>query len=99
DFSYAVDGELVYVGIVCQRDRRNADGGCGCGRAFSGLASARATTTAEVREMDCSRSELIQAFGDGLDRQGWGAENGEAALNDVLLITTPLAVGTVVERR
>jgi hypothetical protein len=36
DFSFTVEGELVLVGPVCARDQADPDGGCGCGRAFSG---------------------------------------------------------------
>jgi hypothetical protein len=36
------------------------------------LVSCKATTTAEVREIAGTRLDLIQAYGDGLDRQGWG---------------------------
>lgn len=43
DFDHTVPGELVrFPGVEC------GDPACGCGRAFAGLASARATTTAEV---------------------------------------------------
>ncbi|WP_457008536.1 DUF7715 family protein [Geodermatophilus sp. SYSU D00965] len=34
------------------------DGGCGCGRSFSGMNSHRATTTAVVREVDLSYEDL-----------------------------------------
>lgn len=57
DFCWTVDGELVYLGLVCQRDEDDPDGGCGCGRSFSGLNSHRATTTALVREVDFTRGD------------------------------------------
>ena len=50
DFNFCVEGELVTVGLVCATDRYDPDGGCGCGRAFAGLNSHRATTTAKVKE-------------------------------------------------
>jgi hypothetical protein len=99
DYSWAIDGELVFIGLVCCVDRYDADGACGCGRAFSGLVSCKATTTAEVREVVGTREELIEAYGDGLDLQGWGRENAVYVLEDVLDITSTLPVGTVVERR
>jgi hypothetical protein len=99
DFTFAIDGELVYAGLICARDRYDPDGGCGCGRAFSGLASERATTTAEVRDVEGTRVDLLRAFGDGLERQGWGRDVAVDVLNDVLDITSRLPVGTVVERR
>ena len=43
DFQHAVPGDLVRFPLaVCD------DEGCGCARGFPGMASARATTTAEV---------------------------------------------------
>ena len=54
DFSYAIDGELVLLGLVCAADEADPDGGCGCGRAFSGMSSMQATTTALVRDLDVS---------------------------------------------
>jgi hypothetical protein len=58
DFCFAVEGELVLVGFVCATDRDNPEGGCGCGRAFSGMSSLRATTTALVRDLDLSTDDL-----------------------------------------
>jgi hypothetical protein len=55
DFCHAIEGELVLLGLVCADDERDPDGGgCGCGRAFSGMSSMRATTTALVRDLDIS---------------------------------------------
>ena len=58
DFCFAVEGELVLLGEVCATDQENPLGGCGCGRAFSGLRSDRATTTALVRDLQLSREDL-----------------------------------------
>jgi hypothetical protein len=58
DFCFAVEGELVILGFVCATDRNNPDGGCGCGRAFSGLSSKKATTTALVRDLDLSVDDV-----------------------------------------
>jgi hypothetical protein len=58
DFFHAVEGELVVLGEVCATDRNDPLGGCGCGRAFSGLSSQRATTTALVRDLDLSPEDL-----------------------------------------
>jgi hypothetical protein len=62
DFSYATEGELVVLGEVCATDRNDAVGGCGCGRAFSGLSSNRATTTALVRDLHLTREDLELAI-------------------------------------
>jgi hypothetical protein len=62
DFCFAVEGELVLAGLVCARDEADPDGGCGCGRAFSGMNSHRATTTAVVRDLDLSVDDLRVAI-------------------------------------
>ncbi len=62
DFCFTVEGELVLANdFVCARDRDDPDGGCGCGRAFVGLGSRRATTTALVRDLDITPAELRAA--------------------------------------
>lgn len=58
DFFHAVEGEVVILGEVCATDQNDPLGGCGCGRAFSGLLSRRATTTALVRDLDLDREDL-----------------------------------------
>jgi hypothetical protein len=69
DFSWTIDGELVHFPVVvCARDRRATKtgrrlGGCGCGRAFSGMNSHRSGTTAEVAELDLSRGGLRHGVG------------------------------------
>ena len=54
DFAWCVPGEIVSpVRLVCDRDREEGpDGGCGCGRSFTGLSSSRGTTTAIVTDID-----------------------------------------------
>lgn len=80
DFCWTVEGELVYLGPVCGRDRDDPDdGGCGCGRAFAGLSSQRSTTTALV-DLDISRGDYLQAVAAGLDQAGWRRQHaGETA--------------------
>jgi hypothetical protein len=62
DFCFATEGELVLLGFVCAADEADPDRGCGCGRAFSGMSSLRATTTALVRDLDLSIDELRLAL-------------------------------------
>ncbi|MDX3195196.1 hypothetical protein PV458_42935 [Streptomyces sp. MN03-5084-2B] len=52
DFLARSPDELVDITSSC--DRGNPDGGCGCCRAFTGLDSRKATTTAEVVERPIS---------------------------------------------
>ena len=107
DFCHAIEGELVLLGHVCADDEKNPDGGCGCGRAFSGMSSMRATTTAVVRDLDVSLDDVRLAVegyyvsaGTGPDVIG-GAEFEEvvsATLEDLAEIAH-VPVGAVVGRR
>src|SRR4051812_39226450 len=58
DFCFAIEGELVLLGFVCATDEKDPESGCGCGRAFSGMSSMRATTTAMVRELDVTVDDV-----------------------------------------
>lgn len=78
-FTWTRDGELVMVAFTCDRDRANPDGGCGCGRAFAGLNSHKATTRAVVREVGLGLAELRAAVTDSLTQGGWRDEDGEMA--------------------
>jgi hypothetical protein len=107
DFCHAIEGELVLLGFVCASDEKDPDGGCGCGRAFSGMSSMRATTTAVVRDLDVSLDDVRLAVegyyvsaGMGPDVIG-GAEFAEvvsATLEDLAEIAR-VPVGAVVGRR
>jgi hypothetical protein len=108
DFCHATEGELVLVGLVCARDRADPDGGCGCGRAFSGLSSHRATTTALVREVPLSVDDVRLAVGGYFATGGMGRDVlGEDGFTDLVDGTVAemvddarlWPVGTVVGRR
>ena len=108
DFCYAVEGELVLLGLVCATDERDPDGGCGCGRAFSGMSSMRATTTALVRDLDVPIDDVKLAVegyyvssGLGLDLIG-GAEFADLVAETVVEmaeIAEAVPVGAVLGRR
>ena len=108
DFCHAVEGELVLLGLVCATDQKNPDGGCGCGRAFSGMSSMRATTTAVVHDLDVSVDDVLLAVegyyvssGLGPDLIG-GAEFADLVAETVAEMTelaAVLPVGAVVGRR
>ena len=79
DDSWTVEGELLAVasGEVCAAAR------CGCGRAFSGLASSRVTMTAMVADLaHVDAGELWLAVRDWLERDGWLDLLGDA--NEVI---------------
>ncbi|WP_197374089.1 DUF7715 family protein [Mycolicibacterium baixiangningiae] len=99
DYNYCVPGELVWVQEPCDRDRRNPDGSCGCGRGFAGVASHRATTTAEVAEVDFSRDELITAMQTSLADGGWPPVWAADVVDENLTIASAFPAGTVIERR
>jgi hypothetical protein len=102
DFCYAVEGELVLLGFVCATDETDPDGGCGCGRAFSGMSSMRATTTALVRDLDLSIDDLRLAVEGYYLSAGMGAELADvvsAAVDELVAISPSLPEGAVLGRR
>jgi hypothetical protein len=108
DFCFAIEGELVLLGSVCATDEADPDGGCGCGRAFSGMSSMRATTTALVRDLDVSLDDVRLAVegyyvsaGTGPDVVGPDdfAELVDEAVEDAVHFARFWPVDTVVGRR
>jgi hypothetical protein len=108
DFCHAVEGELVLVGDVCATDEADPDGGCGCGRAFSGMSSLRPTTTALVRDLNLSIGDLrlavegyFVAFGMGAEVIGpvEFADVVSVSVDDMVDIASYLPDGAVVGRR
>jgi len=99
DFCYCVEGELVTVGLVCAADAHDPDGGCGCGRAFAGLNSHKATTTAKVKEIELSPSDYIEALRSSLEAQGWPTEDVEELAVWLVQLVDSWPAGTIVERR
>ena len=107
DFCFATDGELVLVGDVCATDRADPDGGCGCGRAFAGMSSLRATTTALVRDLDFSLDDVRLAVegyyvAAGMGPEVLGADFREVVsetLDHLTEIARSVPVGAVVGRR
>lgn len=99
DFTYCVEGELVTVGLVCSSDRSDpARGACGCGRAFAGLNSHRATTSAIVKEVDLSCDDYVEALRSSLLQQGWPIDDvGELAAS-LADLAESMSAGTVVGR-
>jgi hypothetical protein len=108
DVCHAIEGELVLVGFVCATDEADPDGGCGCGRAFSGMSSMRATTTALVRELDITYDDLVTAVEAHLVAAGMGpdllgsvefADLLDEMVHDTVHYAWLWPVGTVVGRR
>jgi len=107
DYTYCVPGELLWITEVCGRDRRDPNQGCGCGRGFGGLTSHRATTTAEVADLELTEEDLRLAVRTSLTDQGWlPAELSTAdraaivqeVVTEVRAIADRLPVGSIVRR-
>ncbi|GGM67622.1 hypothetical protein GCM10012275_42740 [Longimycelium tulufanense] len=104
DLHSATTGELVELTTTCDRDRDNPDGSCGCARAFTGLTSGKATTTAEVVERDLTVEQHTAALHDSLRRAGWNdnpnlaTHAGECAAQ-IRALAAAWPTGTVIERR
>jgi hypothetical protein len=100
DYCWTRDGELVSVlpQECCNPDR------CGCGRAFAGLESHRATTTAEVVERpDLDFHTLCLTLEADCERQGVEVDDEvrrelAAIVGTLVTILEDWPVGTVVRR-
>ena len=109
DFNWCVEGELVYLQGACDRDLRDPDNGCGCGRAFGGLSSHRATTTARVVESELSEADVREAVRASLDSGGWlnpafcsdemAAEMVDDAMASITTVANHFPAGVVLRRR
>ena len=108
DFHHCIEGELVMPAFLmtCDIDRNDPDGGCGCGRAFAGLNSQRATTTAIVRDIKgFTHDDLLEAVHSSLEQGGWlsggviNASDVADIVADILVLSAGLQPGTVLERR
>jgi hypothetical protein len=99
DFDWCIEGELVWVPEPCEASARSTDTGCGCVRAFGGLASHRSTTTAVVRDLSGLTPELlIEILAASLRDQGWPSDWAEADAQELMAIASRLDEGDVVER-
>jgi hypothetical protein len=107
DFTWCVEGELVTNGaVICDRDRLwGPDGGCGCGRSFAGLHSAKSTTTAMVRDLDFSRADLETAIRGCREDGGWDklTDDFDADITEdadaIITAAARFPVGAVLETR
>ena len=108
DYDYCVPGELLWLPMVCDSDRRDPAGACGCGRGFGGLTSHRATTTGEVVEREFTDAELRLAVRTSLTDQGWLSDRQPAVtrreivdevVGEIRYIAESLPTGSVVRRQ
>lgn len=97
-----MEGELVGIGLVCSTDKRDPDGGCGCGRSFFGLSSHRATTTAQIRELPLTRNDVVKAFDAYYVSGGYGTipdDLLEEEFDAMQQLVSDWPVGAIIERR
>lgn len=99
DFNHCVDGELVWIGLVCCADADDPDGGCGCGRSFAGMASHRATTTARVTEVDLDFPHYAEVLRTSLKDQGWPTRGAIPLAGLLADLADSFPIGAVIERR
>jgi hypothetical protein len=106
DFTFVPDGELVFLGSVCDTDliKGNAGpGSCGCARSFTGLLSQKGTTSALIVDDPMTLPDLAQAIHQHLIAGGWGSvpelkQMAHDLADEVVEVCTPLASGTIVGR-
>ncbi|NMH98189.1 DUF7715 family protein [Pseudonocardia acidicola] len=101
DYHWCVEGELVRIGEICALDRADPGGGCGCGRAFAGLNSHRATTTARVAEVPLSYPDYVEAIRSSLQQQGYEPcdDCADEEADELAELVADWPVGTIVGRR
>jgi hypothetical protein len=106
DFAFVPEGELVFLGSVCDTDLIKGSAGigsCGCARSFTGLTSQKGTTTALVEESTMSEAELADRIHEHLVAGGWGGvpelpRMARDLAAEVVETATPHPAGTVVGR-
>ena len=105
DFCHAQDGEVLFHGFECDKER--VDGPCGCKRSFSGMTTLKAATTFKVVEAEITRAQFTERLTDALVKGGWfnrPLDTGDATVLSsitgmMLGIADAFPAGTVLERR
>lgn len=98
DYFRAIEGEVVHLGHSCD-PRRDPEWVCDCGHGFAGLSSHRGSTTAEVRVLDFTRHDLVEALRSGLAQGGRDASAAEEEADRIIRLAAEWPVGIVIERR
>lgn len=98
DYTWTVEGELVWIQEPCATDARRMPNACGCGRGFAGLSSHRATSTAKVVESHLTRADYVAALRASLSDGGWPADAAAGIAHGLLGFAAEWEVNTVLER-
>lgn len=105
DFCFVPEGEPVWLGFTCDKDRHDPDGECGCARSVTGVRDLRGTTTFMVVEYNgdvVSYTRLItRAISESLERPLTNEDDSMIAqeVGVIYWIASRFPVGTVLERR
>lgn len=107
DFSHLDDGVLLTFAMVCDSDKDNPDGRCGCNRCLSGVEKGGGTTTFTVADQEITREEYIQRHKDYFVLCGWDEymsqeeidQQSEEDVDELLRLADNFDVGEVLEKR
>jgi hypothetical protein len=101
DFSFTEEGELCRLSFVCDSDRGDPDGPCGCGRSLSGVRSGMANTTVRVALYNGGRGAYIAEIARSFNAAGYGLALVTAAeeADNLLAVAARYPVGAVLEWR
>jgi hypothetical protein len=101
DYHWCHDGELVKPpSLICDRDTNDPNGGCGCGRGWTGLHSSKATTTAQVSSLpDFGMDDYATALSYSLEQWGGDKDDATALAQHLAEIADSYPIGTVFGHR
>ena len=107
DFCHVPEAEWVKFGMTCDRDIKDPDGGCGCGRAMVGVVSSKATTTFVVADLPVTTAEYRKQIRQSFEREGWDkystakefTEMVDEDAEELLRTAAIFPVGAVLEKR
>jgi len=106
DFCHVPEGELVKFGFICDRDRNDPDGFCGCARSLTGMECSRATTTVKVVSRKMTKEQFVNEYIKS-DKKAWKIANDDKDwindikenADDILDIANHFPINSVLEIR
>lgn len=99
DFCWCNEGELVRFGFAC--DGEDVDGPCGCRRSMAGMASKKATTTMEIKDVPITELEFTHLLAKAYVASGFTMliDNVEEDAADLVKVAAHFEVGDIIEYR